>query len=88
MIEDRHPVYPSMQYLMSRHAREQMEHRHGFGWTLLSKPEQRIAESADVDILQSRFTAKSGKMFLLRAVVDVQRRSPSIGGHDESQIRS
>jgi len=45
---------------------------------LLSKPEQRIAASAGVDMLQSRFAAKSRKMFILRAVVEVAKAPPLV----------
>jgi len=70
-----------MNYILSGHAEWEMERRQirkaGLD-ALLQVPEQRIRQSADTEILQSRFAAENGKMYLLRAVVTTGREPPLV----------
>jgi hypothetical protein len=61
-----------MTYRLSRHAESEMERRQILkSWLdrLLDAPEQRIQQSDDTEVLQSRFATEDGKIYLLRAVV-------------------
>ena len=69
----REPLLPRL----SRHAEEEMA-RINREWleVLLDSPEQRLAQPGGKEILQSRFRAGDGRMYLLRAVVAVRRPTP------------
>jgi hypothetical protein len=59
-------------FRLSRHAEEELVRRQiSREWVeaVLSAPEQTIAQPAGTQILQSRFAAEDGTMYLVRAVV-------------------
>jgi len=70
-----------MRFVISRHAEEEIRRRQiPLGWlqALLRNPQQRIPQSGGKEILQSRMASEHGKMFLLRAVVAVDRDPPIV----------
>ena len=70
-----------MQFLISRHAEAEVVRRQiPREWleSVLESPEQRVAQPGDREILQSRFTAGDGKMYVLRAVVATDREPPVV----------
>ncbi len=70
-----------MRFLVSRHAEEEMVRRQiPREWlgSVLESPEQRVPQPGDKEILQSRFTARDGKMYLLRAVVATDKEPPVV----------
>ena len=70
-----------MNYRLSWHAEEQLERRQiPNEWLdmLLDGAEQRFRPSADTEILQSRFAADDGRMYLLRAVMAIDKEPPVV----------
>ena len=70
-----------MRFLISRHAEEEMVRRQiPREWleSVLEDPEQRVPQLGDKEILQSRFTAGDGKMYLLRVVVATENEPPVV----------
>jgi hypothetical protein len=69
------------QYRLSRHAQDEMVRRQiPEAWvdSILTQPEQRISEAVGKEVLQSRFTAANGRMYLLRVVVATDREPPLV----------
>lgn len=65
-----------MKSLISRHAEDEMVRRQiPREWldSVLESPEQRVAQPGGKEMLQSRFAAEDGKMYLLRAVVATEK---------------
>ena len=70
-----------MPFVISRHAQEEIERRQiPRGWleALLMDPQQRVPQSDGKVVLQSRMASEQGKVFLLRAVVAVDRDPPIV----------
>ena len=70
-----------MRFLISRHAEQEMARRQiPRDWldSVLESPEQRVPQPGDKEILQSRFTARGGKMYLLRVVVAADREPAAV----------
>ncbi len=70
-----------MKQQLSRHAEDEMARRQiPRAWveSVLDDPNQRIQQSALMEILQSRFAAENGKMYLLRAVVATDKDRPVV----------
>ncbi len=70
-----------MPYAISRHALEEMVRRgipRAEVESVLASPEQRISQSPEVEILQSRFKTTGGKMLLLRVVVASGKEPPVV----------
>ena len=68
-------------YALSRHAAEEVAKRQiDRAWldSVLAAPEQRIPRFPDKEVLQSRFAAEDGKMYLLRVVVAVDKDPPIV----------
>jgi len=70
-----------MEFTVSQHADEEMSRRrisrHSLD-LLLDSPEQRIMQSDDKEILQSRFADDNGRIYLVRAVVAVDKDPPVV----------
>jgi hypothetical protein len=70
-----------MKYRFSLHAEWELERRQiPAAWldSVLNTPEQRIQSSAETEIRQSRFATQDGRIYLLRAVVAVDRDPPVV----------
>ncbi len=70
-----------MPYAISRHALEEIVRRgipRAEVESVLASPEQRISQSPEVEILQSRFKTTGGKMLLLRVVVASGKEPPVV----------
>ncbi len=66
-----------MIFRLSRHAEEEMIRRQiPQEWVdaLLDAPEQTIPQPNGTEVLQSRFAAKDGRMYLVRAVVAITKQ--------------
>jgi hypothetical protein len=64
-------------YKVSKHAEQEIVRRtipRAWVDALLDAPEQRFAQSERAEILQSRFAAEGGKIYLVRAVVATDRQ--------------
>jgi hypothetical protein len=70
-----------MRFRVSQHAAEEMVRR-GISrlWLdlVLDTPEQRLTQPDDKEILQSRFADDNGRIYLVRAVVAVNRDPPVV----------
>ena len=65
-----------MKYRLSDHAGMELRRRQiPQAWieSLLAAPEQRIREAPEIEVWQSRFTSENGKIYLLRAVLDIEK---------------
>jgi hypothetical protein len=70
-----------VKYLLSRHAEEEMVRRQiPPEWlaSVLENPQQRLPQSGGKQILQSRLAAGNGRMYLLRAVVAIDKEPPAV----------
>lgn len=70
-----------MRQRLSLHAEEEVVRRQiPLAWveSVLEAPEQRVRQDDDTDILQSRFRAESGRMYLVRAVVAMDKEPPVV----------
>jgi hypothetical protein len=68
-------------YRLSRHARDEMVRRAiSLSWleSVLQQPEQRVEDGIAKEVWQSRFTAEHGKMYLVRAVMAVDKEPPVV----------
>jgi hypothetical protein len=68
-------------YEFSKHAEQEVLRRtipRAWVDAVLAAPEQRFAQSGHADILQSRFVAESGKMYLVRVVVATGKQPPLV----------
>jgi hypothetical protein len=67
---------PRMEFRLSRHAEEEMVRRQisrQLVESVLENPEQRLAEPGGKQIFQSRYRSEDGRMYLLRAIVNMLR---------------
>ena len=70
-----------MRFLVSRHAEEKMARRQiprARLEAVLENPEQRVREPGDKEILQSLFATEDGKMYLVRAVLAMDKDPPVV----------
>jgi hypothetical protein len=68
-------------YQLSKHAEHEIERRtipRAWVDAVLDAPEQRFPQSEHAEILQSRFAAEGGKMYLVRAVVATNKQPPMV----------
>ena len=70
-----------MNFLVSRHAKEELVRRQIPDlWlkSVLENPEQRIRQPGGQEMLQSRLVSANGKMYLMRAVVAADKDPPVV----------
>ncbi len=70
-----------MKALVSRHAEQELLRRQiPREWldSVLDRPEQRVPQPGGKEIQQPRFTFGDGKMYLLRAVVAIEKVPPVV----------
>ena len=70
-----------MKFRLSRHAEEEMVRRQiPRAWveSVLENPQQRVPQSENKEVLQSRIESEDGKMYLLRAVVAHGQRAAKV----------
>jgi hypothetical protein len=70
-----------MKFMLSRHAEgEMLRRRIPREWveSLLESPQQRVPQPGGKEILQSRVESGDGRMYLLRAVVAIEKEPPVV----------
>ena len=72
---------PKIQFVLSRHAEEEMKYRRiarALLESVLQSPEQRLTQMAGKEIFQSRYSLEDGRMYLITAVVNTGRQPPVV----------
>ena len=71
----------ALKFLVSRHAQQEILRRQiprELLESLLENPQQRVPQPGGMQILQSRLEFEDGRMYLLRAVVAIDKEPPVV----------